>query len=119
MRRSLSRHPLQRVGVLAVIAGADVLPARGDEDVAGEVEHGERDVERLGEAVAEALDTVQIDQARQLIPLGPIGLPLPHAAAVPSGRGAPAPGPLAFSYPARPTRERGGRACPRPARPCR
>ena len=63
--------PLQRLGVLAVEAGADVLPAGGDEDVAGEVEHGERDVEGLGEAVAEALDAVQVDQPGQLVPLGP------------------------------------------------
>ena len=63
--------PLERLRVLPVIARADVLPPGGDEDVAGEVEDGQRDVEGGGEAVAQALDSVQIDQTGQLIPLAP------------------------------------------------
>lgn len=48
--------------VLAVEPGADVLPAGGDQDGAVRVVHGETDVERRGEAVAQTLRAVEIDK---------------------------------------------------------
>ena len=98
--------PAQRVRVLAMEAGADVLPPGGDEDVAGEVEDGEREVERLGEALAEALDAVEIDQTRELVPLG-LHRALPFASAAALPRAMPCvPRTLLLRYPARPCRER-------------
>ena len=57
----------QRLGVLAVETRADLLPAGRDEHRAVDVEHRQRDVEGIGEAVAEALHAVEIDERRQLI----------------------------------------------------
>jgi hypothetical protein len=106
--------PAQRVRVLTMETGADVLPPGGDEDVAGEVEDGEREVKGLGEALAETLDAVEIDQARQLVSLGlHVGAPLRRC----RGAAPASPRTLLLRYPARPCRERAPTHAEDPAHP--